>query len=471
MHTNSRSITKILLIIMAVLMLGQILLSSIWFFLNIDVVPSFGDTTEYLELSNTLITDEYRTIAYPMLLHYILRLANILTIPYTYILYVFQLSLGILSCYFLTSSLYDLTDLSTNRKTGYCIFVSLFLSNIPIVLFLHCSVLTDSLALSMLIFNITSLANISRRKNLKLNIMIFVFSFLLEILLRADRVYNMTAMIIIFILICSFKASRKNMYTLLICCILGIVLSLTAFTGINKKYQSPGMNGRIKTTLGFVLLDRIVWPHMEDNYDYFSDDVKQIISKADAKTFDEHNNNTMYITAPLIINQVGAQEAEHIYKEMAITVLKHDSLSVIGYTLRDFCNFFVLPISTFVSYTETLFAGTSHTNFEWNLTCVSNVYPKYSQFIYMYHALFSLLLFVPFTCILYIKHRKSFNNNYWNYICPLFLSLLIVSLWFALGDGAPANNRYVLHGYIFYNIIAILLFIYDYKRKQVSTNE
>ena len=96
------------------------------------------------------------------------------------------------------------------------------------------------------------------------------------------------------------------------------------------------MNNRVRTDFSFVLLDRIVWPNMEANYPFFSEEIQNTISLEDAKLFDQHNNNVMYQLAPMVESKVGKKKAGDMYCEMAKVVFFHQTKKVIRNNQKTF---------------------------------------------------------------------------------------------------------------------------------------
>ena len=83
----------------AVLMTGQIFEGIRWMWCNITAIPAFGDSTEYINLSQTLILDEYRPILYPFLLRVLLAVIPE-RIPFQVFLYGIQTAVSFVSIFY-----------------------------------------------------------------------------------------------------------------------------------------------------------------------------------------------------------------------------------------------------------------------------------------------------------------------------------------------------------------------------------
>ena len=65
-----------------------------WIIQNITTIPRFGDSTEYIDLSQKLQLDEYRTILYPLILRIAIAVGNRIHVPFQTLVYLGQLALS-----------------------------------------------------------------------------------------------------------------------------------------------------------------------------------------------------------------------------------------------------------------------------------------------------------------------------------------------------------------------------------------
>ena len=70
------------LIRLGLLMAIQICFGFAWMVINLANIPIFGDSTEYFNLSQTLMVDEYRPLLYPLLIRIAAKAANHLPLAY-----------------------------------------------------------------------------------------------------------------------------------------------------------------------------------------------------------------------------------------------------------------------------------------------------------------------------------------------------------------------------------------------------
>ena len=367
-----------------------------WIIQNITAIPCFGDSTEYINLSQSLQLDEYRTILYPLILRVAIAIGNRMHVSYQVLIYTGQILLSFGSIYYMCWNLLAREDKSTDWKK--CIFYTLGIMTIPVVNFLNLTILTDSLALSFMLVILVQIGKVWKNETLRaVDVVMLVVAFLLEALVRADRIYSCTLYLIVYSVI---RLIRKVDWKRFAIVAVAVVLTAGAAIGINRSTQTPGLYGRVSTNLDFILLDRVVWPNMEANYDDFSEEIRNTISLEEAAKFDEHNNNVMYYLAPMVEERVGAERASAMYREMAKVVWKNEPGKVMGDTAKCFLGFFFPHTNAYLSY-----HGKTETNNGWNLHCWSTKTEKLSDAYYHYYIFFfGVAFFAAAVIILCMTH-------------------------------------------------------------------
>lgn len=438
---------KYIKMVLYVIMSIQIVLSILWVVFNYNTIPTFGDSPEYINLSKVLIVDEYRTILYPFLISVTAKVESLLGIKYVYILYLVQSILSFACIDYFVKSIYNLLGIK-EKKLIDILFLDVYILSIPMITYMNFSILTDSIALSMMLIIVTQCVRIFYSKSMQIKDVIILFvSYCLESMIRADRIYTCGLFILVFSIILVIQKEFKRS-----CIVLAVLISAVLVNlGINYKTQEPGIYGRIKTDFSFILLDRVVWPNMSENYDLFAEEIKSSISFDEALCFDEHNNNVMYYMAPLLEERVGRDRAEKMYKDMAMTVFKNHPIKVICDIIEDFAGFVFTPTVAFVSN-----VGGIKTNYEWNITCCSSATPKLTKLYSMFFNFVIGILVIPIAILLCIKNRnRTIIKRFLKIIYPYFYMTILIGLWFAIGDGAPPNDRYMLIGYVTWTSFAI----------------
>lgn len=461
MKKKTRNIRHLFLILLGLVMAVQICLGFAWMEVNLTNIPIFGDSTEYFNLSQTLMVDEYRPILYPLLIRMATKAAAYLPLAYQTIAYIGQTLLCIVSAIFLTTQIGSLLFPNGKRQNSKlfhlgCVFTGLYITCIPMITFMNFSILTDSIATSMLMLMIGAMIHIYHVQAADWkSYLLIALSMLVEYTIRADRLYTCTLFLVICFIVLLVKKRHSDFFRRGIVLILAtVIVSTGVAAAVNKATQHPGIYDRIPTTLGFVLLDRVVWPNMSENYKGFSDEIKSLITKKDARKFDKHNNNVMYQMAPLLREKVGEEKAEELYKEMAAVVFKNQPGKVIFDILEDITCVIFTPVSAFLST-----YGLADTADDWNLHCVSQnsetlskIYYNYYLYTYMLLFLISILVGVLRLARRSDQVKKTHTTGISRLLVPGFLLCVIIALWFSIGDGAPPNDRYALLHYVIWTL-------------------
>ena len=423
-----------------------------WLIQNITAIPCFGDSTEYINLSQSLQLDEYRTILYPLILRGAIAIGNRMHVPFQVLVYMGQILLSVGSIYYVCWNLLSCEDKPADWRK--CLFYSLGIMTIPVVNFLNLTLLTDSLALSFMLVILVQIGKVWKCEKLHaVDIGLLAAAFLLETLVRADRIYSCTLYLLVYSVIYLIKKVNWRRFVIVI---VTVVLTACMAIGINRGTQTPGLYGRVSTNFDFVLLDRVVWPNMASNYDDFSEDIKNSISMEEAMKFDEHNNNVMYYLAPMLEERVGTERASMMYREMAATVWKNEAGKVMRDTAKCFLGFFFPHTNAYLSY-----HGKTETNNGWDLHCWATKTAKFTDVYYHYYIFFFGIVIFSITIVLSILKLMTSKNSslhdagfvlYAKKLVPYIAMSALICAWFSLGDGAPPNDRYVTLCHVVWNL-------------------
>lgn len=440
-------------------MLAQIVMSVIWMAGSVNAVPGFGDTAEYVALSDSFMLDEYRPVLYPLLL----RIARNISEDH-YFHYIYALQTGLcLAC-----MVYAVYTIDCIRNAGrevkwraanrlLWVFGGLYLTSIPMITFFNFTVLTDSIANSLLVLFLSVCIQVIYRGRLSIGYGVtLALSLIGQCLIRADRMYSGILLLLILAIMALIRNPRKRRAILLgTACIVAVTLGVVGV--VSSATQVRGRNGRVQTGLSFILLDRVVWPHMLENYKYFPQEIRENITLEEAATFDSHNNNVMYQLAPALEARVGREKAEEYYRTMAQIVWKHSSKAImkdIGETTR---YVLVTPLMHYMSVKGYY----NKTNIGWNMHCLSSGMPEFTTF-YDENAFYLLVAALAVTLIIAVGNRiRRIGRGTPLLLWPYIIESVIICLWFTLGDGAPANDRYMLIIYVTYAIIPLMQFYRD----------
>lgn len=463
-----RQLKKVLSISVYAVMMIQIVLGIYWGIHNVTGIPSFGDTNEYLELSRTLLLDEYRPVLYPLILRFFTALGEITGIEYQIMLYLVQAMCSLAAILYCVNTILKFvygSQMGKNRL-WMTIFVSLYVWTIPMIQFMNFTVLTDSLANSALIVFLANAVIILFSEKVHIGVYFSMsLAFVMQSLLRADRIYSclITTIVILLLRIIMHKKYRMQCLTAFLAV---IICSVGMVKGVNLVTQTPGIHSRIQTSFAFVMLDRVVWPNMSANYEFFSDEIKNNITMEEAETFDSHNNNVMYQMAPLLEARVGHEKAEEYYLEMAKVVFEHQTKKVLLDIGEDISAMLCTPISSLLNAKKLCKKGDS-----WNITCMSNVTPEltknynlYYLYSFWYLGVTAILQNIRFSR----KKKAGYTKKIFTALSPFITMSVILTLWFSVGDGAPPNDRYALIIYMTWSMGLVLFNILKMMKRKKS---
>lgn len=442
-------IRKWLFLVACAVMLVQIVCGVIWTVANYNTVPSFGDSGEYIKLSKTMVLDEYRPVLYPLLI----RMARSIDKAH-YHHYIYALQLG-LSLFCMSYAVFAIDTLYTGRKRRFTpgrlalwVYGGLYLSMIPMIAFMNLTILTDSIANSLLVLMLAvSIQIIYGGKASVGKGIVLAVTMIGQFLIRADRLYSgllIFAILAVIAIVRSPECRRKLLLGGL--CI--AVITYGVFCVVSGATQVQGRNGRIRTDLNFVLLDRVVWPHMAENYEYFPEEIRENISLEEAQRFDQHNNYVMYETAPMLEKRVGREKAGEFYREMARVVWERQSSVVLKTIGETALRALTVPLTHY----QGINGWYTRSAVQWNIKCLSNETPEWTVNFDKTGFFVTIVMLVLSLAVRVIDRMTGCFKKRPFALTPFLIASAVICLWFTLGDGAPLNDRYMLIIYVTYSL-------------------
>lgn len=426
------------------MMFLQIPLFLTWAFCNIGAKPSFGDATEYFNLSKDLVLDEYRPVLYPLVIRLARWLGETCLMPYQFYVYCLQAAVSYCCLLFAVCVASAAMDggSGARRPTRRHYFLAAYLWSFPMIGFMNFAGMSDSIALSATVvflcglFAVYAGARVTWRTALPL-----AGSFAIGSLVRGDRLFLFSffaAVSGVPVLLLRREKRRETLRALAV-----VALSALAVAGVNRATQKPGCHGRPRTTFSFVLLDRIVWPHMRECYYDFPLEVRQVVSIADSKKFDANNNNVMYVFAKKMNAAIGEEKAHQLYRTMAKTVFRARTKRVVGEIAHDIAKGFFAPFFQLAD----VYNLSCHANGEClNPYCYNpRCFATHTQRLTWFHNAWSLHLFAlsfAAAVVLAVWRPVRIPRKGMAFLLVFFgFSATLVS-FYGLGDGAHPNSRY-----------------------------
>jgi hypothetical protein len=232
----------------------QIIFAIIWISGNIQCIPLYGDTEEYIKLSTLLRGHSYRTVFYPWILHLLMLVSMTFFIE---ILYVIQWLLSFIAFYYfffisfrlISGSVPPQQATKTSIYTS-ALFPALFMASNPLITHFNLSVLTDGMALSFSLIFITSLLSYLYLKgSRKISFSITAVSFILMSLIRVEKLYFGILIVFLVLLYEHFEGRRRNIklatkYSVsILIAVVSVILIYFLITFSTKiDYGEPGLS-------------------------------------------------------------------------------------------------------------------------------------------------------------------------------------------------------------------------------------
>lgn len=405
-----KSIKGLFVISMAV----QIILGILWMGANFLSVQQFAETKEYLEASRTFRLDEYMGILYPL----ILRIC-----PLYPVLYLLQLIAAFLSnCIFMSFSGIGREKLFDCKN----IFGALYLMTIPFIMQLHMSVLPQSFVLSLLFVQLAYGLRFLRKKAEK-ELKGFIICCVLwagMALLLPDYLWLGGITVFVSLLVSvGRRCGLKRMLTYTACaagCILFVL-------GVNALTQTPGSRGNIQRTLGAAMVSRLAWPNFEDNYYFWPEEVKAVMSPMDGRAISQYADNVKKVMGPMFEKAFGKEQANAYYWQMALRCFSDRTKEVLLRIEADYMAYLFAPFSV---WHQLAGGGVSYSGYNYDRMWaqakeLSRVYMQYGKYSLYTGLVFALAM----ACIRIGKKQKPLKKGV---ISLCIVQVLIQVLWYTM---------------------------------------
>lgn len=313
----------------------QIVLGICWMVMNFPYIQNFGESALYVEISKTLICDEYEGILYPVLILLARGIEEIFPIPYHCIMYLLQLSVAF-------TAGYRFLKVVGLKGKAQRIFGAFALLTFPMAMQCHLAVLPDSLVASCMLLLLTfGLQILLGGQSFSATEFAKVLTFwLLTALLQPEYLYLgavPVAVLLMYGIAKAWKNSAKRIlyYVILIGAFAGMILSVESLT------QVEGYYGRTHRSLNSALASRFTWSRVCREYELWPEEVKQCLTWEEALHIDYYADHMDRILGRTLEAKLGVERAEELLGEIARIgwrqhrhIILHDiGWDVVGYTV------------------------------------------------------------------------------------------------------------------------------------------
>lgn len=369
----------------------QIVIGVLWCLGNLGSLQPFQEIEELQRIANTMVTDEYVGILYPILIKLAQEILNWLPIPYFFWMYVLQIGVG----------LWTLVRLLHKRKGRY--FIALAILSTPVVLQLCMAVLPQSLAVWTLLL---CMDYGKRQEWIKGSICwllsglfipeYFVFAGLLFL---GEGIYQFVGSHTTKKTEDGAKKQKIDIAQWILCVVVVSILFGTVWTATVEVYSQ----GRMARTPYSMALRRVVWPHFSDTSFFWEENVTTMFDTSALRGISQYPEQVLYTFGTKIEEAYGQEKAQSIYQNMvAVTFQMHTRqiVSEIGADLLQSA----IPSVTILMNLHGI--GVSYSG--WNYECMSANTPVLTKYYVNYAgvSLFSMLI-LALCYVLWGKYNKK----------------------------------------------------------------
>lgn len=412
---------------LTIMLVALIVIAGLWSIVHFSTVPQYGDTVEYYNLAQSLAVDSWRTLAYPALLR---------LVDQPYLIYILQISVTFIA------SLYFFVALSTlicpvKLPGKSLLFLAICLTAMPIITHFNFSILTDSLANSLLIISLSAIARIVFINEVEYpTTFIAIISVATSIFIRQERVIMYFALLFIYVALLLLWKQRGKKVLLLI-----ILLIITLISGEINKSASVENPLRPKLNITASLFERISRTSLAENLHLMPPEIQKRVPIDFALEWAADAGYTLAVWQAL-----DDEDGKVAMKEGIITTLRCCSSVVFFEIFGDFIEYILAP----ASYTrETIWEGVDPTR--WTNT-------RFTMYHFTLSVIFIYYSFLVLIALFWVSFRNiylvlSAKKVFWYWV----INVLLISGMFSMRSSIDFHIRYALP--IYYIEIGIAMYI------------
>ena len=438
--------------IIEVLMAFQIFIAIIFIIRNINIVPQYGDTSEFISLAQTMNLDAYRPFVFPVFLRVCMKVAEKLSLNYVGIVYIIQNIVSLLASFAITKVLMYVLDRKQERREY--ILDSMFLWSVPFNIHFNMSILADSLAISFTILFIASILIYCKKPKIRYAICTALTMFIVSNI-RSEKVYfcvltllavGVTEMIIKIIQRRKLKDNKKtnNEFKKTVIGLLTVIIITTPLCIVVKNIFQTETEGREQPSISSMIYERVVADNLPEYYNQIPEDIRKDISKEEAEQSAAHPNNYKTPYTKLKNMDGNTNRVNQLIK----TIFKLDYSNLI----IEICNDYAKNIFPTIYH---LFDNEQLT-IDWTITRMQGDSKLYTNIYLLYY----FMMYVIMNTIILVKllYRKyEFSIKYIKNLSPFIFYMLTSASFFALLSSQNFHVRYAMPVYIIEIAITIAL--------------
>src|SRR5207253_10496149 len=432
---------------------AQVVTGAMWWVANLNTIPAYGDTSEYLGLARTLRVDAYRTVLYPLVLRTTHAAAVRLHLAFPFLLYLLQTAAAVAAIYYLVSTLWRVTAtigwlrlsaVGPRQRRLVQAAATLTLLTTPLIAHFSTTILSDSLALSLLVAAVAGVIRIAVLGDESVGLLVVnLFLITGAELMRPEKIYVVAPLLGAIVLVLAIK-KRKPLLRLLASLACLTLLPVVAVSAVNLATQTANY-GRPPLSLSTTLFGWTVWPRLAEIRPVLPADVRNAVSEADANAFD----NSVNSAGPIIVQlRAAGGGTDRLVNETTVAALKCCWPAIGLRTAINFMKSSVAPITFPVEWYSGVQTPTA-----WTSSRMAQAHPLLTR-IYLWVALIVLgLVELPLLGVLLVRavsqHPPGVPRRAATAVVAIIAGLVTLNAGlFATSSGQDANIRYALPSYL-----------------------
>lgn len=308
----------------------------IWALGQLGGMQNWQSTYEYMDIAQSLVTDEYVGLLYPLFLKPLMGLEALLGIPFSIPVYVMQLVAALFANRYFAQNVLQLSEAGAWWTAGY-------LLSFPMLLQFHMSVRPESFVASG-VFVLLGLLKKRKQSEAHRCVCLAGGMTVLLIWLMPDMAWILLS-VWIFSLVGYFFGKEKNGKQLGIRA-MALVLALLLGIGGNVFVQEPGSRGRIQKTFWAAAFQRVVTDYFSRSFAMWDDRVKETFTLEEAMEYAKRSDNMMYFVGPILEEKWGKEIANDFYRQMTTDCFRVRTRTVVYQIRDDLVDSALMPFST-----------------------------------------------------------------------------------------------------------------------------
>ena len=268
----------------------------------------FGDSYLLIEASKNLCFDEYTGILYPLFLLCMRGFTYVIPVPLFIPVKIFQLLAAFFSGIFLMQTIYK-------RHWIKNVYGSLCIMTMPFIMQCHTALLPQSLALTLLLLELSFFIRFVRQDKEKMGNLAAVGCCMLLLTLLMPE-YLLFASVFVIVGTGYLFAKKINQKFRPALCVILLVCLVLSFVSVIYERQEHGTM-REKRSLAAMTLSRFTGSRFEETYGYWPEDLRTCISEETVIWCGEHALDRQQLLVQQAVSALGSERAEQAFFEAA----------------------------------------------------------------------------------------------------------------------------------------------------------